>query len=111
MIGDELGVSIVSKLDKREVGIHPYGLMKRFGGLMQLSNGIRDIDMADLFGPKLVFRHIGKTAEKAEPARLRNAPSGLFKHFAVQCREDGFSGVYAATRKLEFRGRFCLMGQ
>ncbi len=80
----------------------------RFG---QFADGARLIDMANLFGPEVVFGHEHKASERAQKTRLCDAPTGFLEHFAVQRRDRAFSGINATAGKLKLVMDARLIGQ
>jgi len=67
------------------------------------TNRMGQIDMAQLFGPFVVFGHVGEPPECSQTARIGDAPAGFLEHFAVQRLEWMFSRVDTATGKLNLR--------
>jgi len=78
----------------------PNGLVTVFGWRPKRPNRPRNIDHAELLGPKVVLRHIGKAAKGTQTPRCTDFPSGFFKHFAMKRLYRPFPGVYASTGKL-----------
>lgn len=72
---------------------------------------MRQIDVTDLFGPKIVFRHIGEPPERPKPARPCQTPAGFFERLAMKGGQGRFSRVDPAAWKLKFGDRLGLMGQ
>ena len=71
----------------------------------------RQIDVADLLGPAVVFRHVGEPPPGAEPARGRDRPAGLLVDLAVQRGDRLFARVDAAAGQLVLGLRLGLKGQ
>jgi hypothetical protein len=70
----------------------------------------REVDAADLLGPKIVFGHVGKAAERPQPAGNSDFPACFFKDFAVKRGYRLLATVNAAARQLELWYRLGLVG-
>lgn len=57
---------------------------------------------ADLFGPKIVLRHVGEATKAADMTPDGNFPAGFFAHFAVQGGNRMFPGIDSAAGQLIF---------
>ena len=75
------------------------------------ADGVRDVNMAQLFGPEVVFRHKNKASEGAQPPGSGDAPANLFDHLAVQGLERAFARIDTAAGQLDVRFRTHLAGQ
>ena len=62
----------------------PKGFVIRLDRRTKLPCRARQIDVADLFRPDVVFRHEHEPAENAQPAWRADAPAGFFKNLAMQ---------------------------
>jgi hypothetical protein len=71
----------------------------------------RDIDVTDLLGPKVIFRHIGEPPERPHPARCRDMPAGLLINFAVQRPHRVLALVDPAAGQLQLRIGLALESQ
>lgn len=85
--------------------------MARFGWRAHVAGGPCRKDGAQLFGPEVVFRHVGEPPVRAQPPRAPNRPTGFFRHFAAQGLDGRFPGINAAAGQLEFVIRVGLIGQ
>lgn len=81
------------------------------GGWSVWAHRAGSVDVADLFGPGVIFGHEGESAIGTQPPDPGDAPAGFFKTFAVKCGQWGLAGVNAAAGKLEFPVRVGLVGQ
>ena len=72
----------------------------RFGCRRDLAQRSGEVDVADLFGPEIVFRHESEPSVDAQSPWSGNAPTGFFVDFAMQCGDWVFARVDAATGKL-----------
>ena len=104
-------VACVPQFASRKCGRHPECHVTGFCRWTDLPDRARHIDHAELLRPQIIFRHIGKTAERSDPARAGDSPAGFLEDLAVQGGDGRFSRINPATRQLEFWQRLCLMGQ
>jgi hypothetical protein len=71
-------------------------------------DGAGKVDRAELFGPKVVFRHVGEPPERAELASQRSS-SRSPQHLAVQRGDGMLAPVDPAAGQLELGHRLGLM--
>lgn len=76
-----------------------------------LANGVCEIDVADLFGPEIVFRHEGEATIRPQAARRGNLPASFLEHFAMKSGDGLFARVNAATGELQLLVYPALKGQ
>ncbi len=104
-------VAGIAKLTRRGVWGQQAHVVSRLRWWAKSPHRVRRIDDADLLCPEVVFRHEGKAPKSAQPPGCSDPPAGFFKHFAMQCRQGGFTGIDTATGQLDLWLRFGLMGQ
>ena len=106
-----MAVAVIGDDFHGDGGIGPDRGVVRFGRRAYLAGGAAEVDVADLLGPEVVFRHEGEAAEGADAAQAAGAPAGFLDNLAVKRGERVLSGVDAAAGKLEFGFGFALVGQ
>ena len=99
--GSEVTIAGIAQRAGGTSGRHDGRAVKRFGRIAQPSHRPREIDKADLFGPQVVFGHVGKAAKGTDAARIGDAPAGFLDHLAVQRGDGRFAGVDAAAGQLQ----------
>lgn len=108
--GEEMPVALHGEAGERLFGRKPDGGMAGFGGWTKKAQRSGEPDVTELFGPEIVFRHVGETTEGAQPAGGRDAPAGLFADLAMQRAQDRLARVDPAARQLELGFRLGLVG-
>lgn len=108
---DEVPIPVIGKNGNCDRRIDPDGVMSSLMRGAEPTNRVRRIHDADFFRPQIVFGHVGKPSESADPARISNPPAGFFKHLAVQCCNGRFACINAPARQLEFWLRVVLVGK
>jgi hypothetical protein len=88
--------------------MHRVVFLRRFG---QFAHRMGLINVANLFGPEIVFGHEHKAPESPQKTRLCDPPAGFLKDLAMQCRDGAFSRINTAPRQLEFVMNAGLIGQ
>ena len=85
--------------------------MVDFQRLSHLPDGKGMIDVADLFSPEIIFRHVGESSVGSYPTRRGDTPACLLKHLSMKRANGGFARIDPSTGQLQFRDGLGLMGQ
>ena len=84
--------------------------MVRFAGWAELQAWSTEIDVAQLLGPEIVFRHVGEISKRPDAARRGDGPASFFINFAVKRGHWAFTGINTAAGQLKLRFGLILMG-
>ncbi len=104
-------VAAIAQGGNRVVYRQPKCFVIGFGWSPRRPHRPGNVDVAQLFGPEVVFRHEDEPAECAQAARRGNPPPGLLQNLSMQRRKRGLARIDPATRKLDVRHVVPLYGQ
>ncbi len=74
------------------------GTVAIFGWRAVRSNRTGVIDNTELFCPKIVLRHEGKSTKCTQPPWVCNVPTGFFENLTMEGCQRVLARVYTPTR-------------
>lgn len=108
---DKSHVARIGHMSQRILRRHPDRGVVGLAWRSQSADRMRDIDMTQLFGVPLVFRHPCEPPKRAKATRPRDGPPGFLEHLAVQRPQWIFPRIDPAAGQLQLEMRLSLPGQ
>ena len=90
-------ITVADQDPQRGFGGHPNRGVPIFSGGTVLPNRVGHIDVANLFGVKVILRHMGVSFVHGQLSGIGDAPTCFFKTFAVKRADYGFARVDPPT--------------